>query len=229
MRLGLIVTAAGKGTRFGHPDGKQFASLLNQPVILHTLQAFSRITLSQAVVTFDPDTIPALENLLKGQPVPYPIQVIAGAETRSKSVRLAFEALGVVDRVMIHDGARPNVTHELILRLLADAARHDAVIPGVPVIDTIKWIEGQRVAHTVDRDKLVAIQTPQIFDYALLKQAYETVDTAGATDESMLMEKMGIPVYVTPGDPDNIKLTVPRDLAYLTVAMRERTSENTAA
>ena len=122
--------------------------------------------------------------------------------------------MGDVEWVLIHDAARPLVTPALVRRIVHAAAATDAdgVIPGLPVSDTLKRVEGARVLATVDRSDLVSVQTPQAFRLDVLRRAHATDATVDATDDAMLVEAIGGTVEVVAGDPDNIKITYPGDL-----------------
>lgn len=145
--------------------------------------------------------------------------VVPGGARRHESVAAGIAALGPDaaddDLVLVHDGARPLVSPELVARAIDAAARHGAAIPVVPVAETLKRIDDDRVTGTVDRDGLGAAQTPQAFRVGLLRAAFERFPPAGAetwTDEAALMEACTIPVHAFPGDPANLKVTVPGDL-----------------
>ncbi len=149
--------------------------------------------------------------------------VVRGGEMRQDSVANGVEALDPADDdiVLVHDGARPLVTQDLIERVLEAARTTGAAIPGLPLEDTIKEAEAGRVVRTVPRERLVRVQTPQGFSAGLLRRALDAAKTAGlaATDEAALLESLGLPVTIVPGDPRNLKITSPLDLtaaeAYL--------------
>jgi len=137
--------------------------------------------------------------------------VIPGGRTRQDSVRLGLRALSIAPHmVLVHDAARPLVTASLIRRLLRSAARATAVVPALPVTDTLKQVRrGRTVGRTVSRDGLWTVQTPQVFDYELLCRAHRRVRAArmAATDDAALVERLGAPVLLVPGSRRNIKIT----------------------
>ncbi len=153
--------------------------------------------------------------------LPDRVAVVPGGARRQESVAAGVNALetdggGLDDRVvLVHDGARPNVSAELIERVIAGAADHGAAIPVVPVVETLKRIAGDEVVETVAREGLAAAQTPQAVRLSVLRAAWRRYPAAGPdtfTDEAGLLEACTIPVHVVPGQPDNLKVTVPADL-----------------
>lgn len=217
MKTALIITAGGIGSRFGGAEGKQLLRIKNKPLLIYTCERFQHLTnLTEVFVTIEPSRIEIFQGLLKEYRIKLPIRVIAGGETRRLSVEKAFAALSSeTERVMIHDGARPNVASDLIVRLLDASLSYTAVIPVIPVVDTIKVVNDNMVLGTPDRNTLFCVQTPQVFSYKLLKKAYAIFSGADVTDEASLIEKMGEAVYVVPGERANIKLTYPEDILYL--------------
>jgi 2-C-methyl-D-erythritol 4-phosphate cytidylyltransferase len=150
--------------------------------------------------------------------------VVAGGETRAASVRAGLAAVPAdVDAVLVHDAVRPLATPELSARVLAAVAGGaDGAVPGVPVVDTLKRVQGDRVETTVDRAELVAVQTPQAFRADVLRRAH--AGEGDATDDAALVEAVGGTVVVVAGERDNLKVTWPEDLAVAEalLAARER-------
>ncbi|MDA1353499.1 MAG: 2-C-methyl-D-erythritol 4-phosphate cytidylyltransferase [bacterium] len=208
MKIGLIITAAGTSSRFGR--NKLLAEIHGKSVFACAVSCFLNIPeIVDVVITANPQTKGLYEDELKAHGLPG--RVILGGATRKDSVQTGFQSLKVCDAVMVHDAARPFVSTQLISTLIEAAGQHGAVIPGVPVVDTIKEVRGSVVTRTVDRESLRAIQTPQVFSYDVLARAYENSDVI-ATDEAMLIEALGEAVIVVPGDSRNIKITQPSDL-----------------
>jgi 2-C-methyl-D-erythritol 4-phosphate cytidylyltransferase len=213
VKIGLIITAAGSARRFG--SNKLLEKMGDLTVLSHCVSQFVSIgEIQDIVVTANTQSKRAFETELATHHLP--ARVIFGGETRQASVSLAFQALEPCDVVMIHDAARPWVSQDLIHALIQAIGQHNAVVPALPLNDTIKEVRGERVVRTVDRDSLRAIQTPQIFKYDVLKRAYAR-DYSPVTDEAMLVESLGELVYLIPGDPRNIKITLPEDMAYALV------------
>lgn len=209
MQAAIVLVAAGAGTRFGRP--KALVELAGATLLARSASAFAALPHRVAVVRAeDQDSIE-----LPGW------TVVAGGATRSESVARGVAALGPdVEVVLVHDAARPLVPPEVVQRVLAAAERAPAVVPVVPVADTVKELDGERVARTLDRRRLGAAQTPQAFHADLLRRALAA--PAGAfTDEAGLVEHLGEPVVTVAGDPRNLKITTPLDLRIAAALLRE--------
>jgi 2-C-methyl-D-erythritol 4-phosphate cytidylyltransferase len=206
-----IIVAAGAGKRFG--EMKQFAYLRAKPVLEWTLEKFEAHAEVDAVVLVLPD-----EQDLKHYRMRYAkiVDIVRGGDRRQDSVWQGFRIIGTAapEIVLVHDGARPLVSADLISRVIAAARSDGAAVPVLPVEDTIKEVRDGRVAGTIDRTLLVRAQTPQGFRYDVLKRALEAArrDRFTGTDEAALAERIGIPVTALPGDPRNIKITTPVDI-----------------
>ena len=153
------------------------------------------------------------------------MKIVRGGASRLESVYLAsLECRADTAFLAVHDGARPLATPELIDRTIALAHRTNAAAPAVPVKDTIKIVQDGRVTGTPDRDSLRAIQTPQVFDAALLRAALESARTTGEvlTDDCSAVERLGKEIYLTDGSYENIKITTPEDLALAAELLHQR-------
>ncbi|TVQ37616.1 MAG: 2-C-methyl-D-erythritol 4-phosphate cytidylyltransferase [Geminicoccaceae bacterium] len=206
-----VVVGAGSGTRFGGRP-KQYRPLGGVPVFRRALMAFAghpRIDGVLAVIGADAEA--PFRQVAAGLDLLPP--VIGGAE-RTASVQAALDALAPYRpaHVLIHDAARPLVPRAVIDRVLDGLTRFDAVIPALPVRDTLKRTVAGMVTGTVPRDGLAAVQTPQGFDYRLLRDAYAQAGGAAATDDATLVERLGLAVHVVEGDPLAMKITDPNDL-----------------
>ena len=214
-----IVVAAGKGTRLGGDRPKQFLELGGVPVIIHTLRQFERSKqINEVVAVLPAEDTAGFESLARKFGVNKVRRVIAGGPTRAQSVRNGLNAIAQADIVAVHDGVRPLVTPEEIDEVVGAAERSGAAILTAPVADTIKRIDGDRIVETVSRAELCRALTPQCFQFDLLKLAYEHLDEIEAsgieiTDESLLVEKLGVPVMSVKGSSRNIKITNEADLA----------------
>ena len=211
--MGAIIAAAGRGRRFGEGD-KLFAPLAGRPLIARTLMAFEVCRAVDTVVL-----VLAEENLERGCRLVDAagfdkVAVICpGGPRRQDSVRLGLEALPECRWVVVHDGARPLVTAALIEAGLAAAAETGAAIAAVPLADTLKEVaDDGLIRRTLDRGNLWAAQTPQVFDYDLLREAHRQAQ-GEATDDAALVEALGRRVKVFPGSARNLKVTTTADLA----------------
>jgi len=215
-----IIVSGGSGERFGRAGGKQFAPLAGRTVLAHTLAAFETCTaIDGIVVVTHPDTVPECAELVA--PFVKVSAIVAGGETRQDSVASGLAAVSPdVEFVVIHDGARPLVLPETIADVVEAlrSSTDDGVIIGHPSFDTVKRVDvSGRVIATEDRDSLWLVQTPQAFRAAALRAAYamvaESTDSRHATDDAALVERAGGSVRVLLGPRDNLKITVPEDLA----------------
>lgn len=214
-----IVVAAGGSTRMDGVD-KLLVSIGDRPLLAHTIGA---LVASDAVESIVVVTSPERQAVLAEGPWSPSGRVtfVGGGHRRQDSVRAGFDALEVAiedargDRiVLVHDGARPVVSARVIDDVIAATERHGAAIPGLPVGETLKRVSGDIVETTVDRTDLVAAQTPQGARRRLLRDALGSLVAREGTwtDEAALLEACRIPVHVVPGDPANLKVTVPADL-----------------
>jgi len=198
-----VVVAGGSGQRFG--TLKQFALLAERPVVEWAVAA-CRSSSSGVVLVVPPGEDTAIAY---GADV-----VVEGGGTRTESVCRGVAAVPeAAEVIIVHDAARPLASQELFLAVISavTAGGDGGAVPGVAVHDTIKVVDGSgRVTATLDRDALVAVQTPQAFDAALLRRAHAA--GAQATDDAALVEALGATVRVVPGDPRNLKITTPADL-----------------
>jgi 2-C-methyl-D-erythritol 4-phosphate cytidylyltransferase len=223
-----IVVAAGKGTRLGGDRPKQFLELAGVPVIIRTLRQFECSKQINEVVTVLPaEDTAGFESLAKKFELDKARRAVAGGATRAQSVRYGLAAIANAEVVAVHDGVRPFVTPEEIDQVVQAAAKSGAAILTAPVPDTIKRVDNERIIETVSRAELRRALTPQCFRFEVLKRAYEQLDeleTAGVeiTDESMLVEKLGVSVVTVEGSARNIKITNEADLA---IANRLLTSD----
>jgi 2-C-methyl-D-erythritol 4-phosphate cytidylyltransferase len=214
MSVWAVLAAAGRGERLGADRPKAFARLGDRPLLAESLERLEASDHVDAIVIAAPPgweepAILLAEELGCGKVA----ACVPGGESRTDSVRAAVaEASADADVFLVHDAARPLLTGDVIERVLAALGEGwDGAVPAVPVADTVKRVEGDRVVETVDRTGLVAVQTPQGFLAAALRRALED-DSASATDCSGLVEARGGRVKVVVGDHRLVKVTEPRDL-----------------
>jgi 2-C-methyl-D-erythritol 4-phosphate cytidylyltransferase len=218
MKTVAIISAAGSGKRMGRP--KQFLEIDGQPMIERTLAVFEACgVIDDIVLVVNADEVERAKKL-KSKKIR---SVVAGGQERYDSVHNGLKALDKdVSIVVIHDGARPFVTPGIIEKSVAEAQKCGAVVVGVPVKDTLKEVTGNplpvtrdrlTVAHTVDRERIWAAQTPQVFKKDIILRAYEKAGKKdGVTDDAMLVERMGVEVRMVMGSYRNIKINTPADL-----------------
>jgi len=216
-----IVVAGGKGTRFGSDRPKQFLELKNIPVIVHTLLQFERCReIGGVVVVLPREEVHGFETLVKEYALRKVVRVLGGGETRAQSVKCGLDSIEEAEIIAVHDGVRPLVTPNEIDRVIRAAQEHGAAILVAQVEDTIKQVVSETVGRgsTLPRSSLRRALTPQAFQFDLLKRAYVPLKDIEAsqvdvTDDSMLIERLGIRVPVVEGSARNIKITTKEDLA----------------
>jgi 2-C-methyl-D-erythritol 4-phosphate cytidylyltransferase len=223
-----VVVAAGRGSRAGGAQPKQFREISGIPVIIRTLSRFERCeTIEGSVVVLPRGEVERFAALAAAHGLGGVLRAVAGGETRAESVWRGLEALRDlspgVGVVAVHDGARPFVTPGEIDRTVREAERRGAAILAVPVSETVKEAEGARVLRTLERSHLWRAQTPQCFRFELLRRAYEQALASGldATDDSSLVERLGATVSIVEGGEHNIKITTPHDFAVAEILLRE--------
>jgi 2-C-methyl-D-erythritol 4-phosphate cytidylyltransferase len=222
-----IIAAAGQGKRLGGRRAKQFLELAGTPIIIHTLKRFEQCAAIHEVFVVLPATDAASFLTLAAK---YGLRklsrVVTGGATRAESVWRGLQAVRAATAgiVAVHDGVRPFVTPEEIARTVGQAEATGASILTAPATDTIKEIENGQVRRTLVRGRVRHALTPQCFRYALLRRAYEEagdLSAADITDDSALVERLGVAVSIVEGDARNIKITRPADIAYAEILLRE--------
>ena len=219
---GAVIVAAGNASRMGGID-KVMAELKGEPMIARTARTFQNCdVISEIVIVTREDLILPITNLCKGMEKVK--AVVVGGKSRQESVNLGLNALSdKVKLAAVHDGARPLISWQVIDRTVRAANTYGAAAPAIPVKDTIKVVEGRVVKHTPDRATLFAVQTPQVFDFDLLRGAMKKAETDGAqvTDDCSAVELMGMSVKIVEGDERNIKVTTPMDLKIAEMLLEE--------
>jgi 2-C-methyl-D-erythritol 4-phosphate cytidylyltransferase len=228
MFVSAIIAAAGKGTRMGANISKQYLNLEGKPILIHTLRAFDNCpSINEIILVISPDEETFLKDLiLKPYRFKKDIKIAYGGYERQESIYNGLKYIDTTTKIIaIHDGARPLITQEIIVNSIESAAIYGAVVAAVPVKDTIKVVDSKGyVTDTPVRKRLWAAQTPQTFTKEILFNAYEKAmkENYFGTDDSTLVERMGIRVKLIPGSYDNIKITTPHDLVLAQGIMRRR-------
>jgi 2-C-methyl-D-erythritol 4-phosphate cytidylyltransferase len=213
-----IIAAAGAGTRMASDRPKQFLLLRGTPVIIHTLKVFEQCeSINEVIVVLPAAESAGFLSLATKYGLRKMSRVVPGGVTRADSVKRGLLAIraATAEVVAVHDGVRPFVTVEEIDAVVTAAQTDGAAILVAPVTDTIKQVNDGRVVQTLERGELRRALTPQCFRYELLHDAYQAADITdpSVTDESVLVEKLGVPVSVIEGSARNIKITTAADLA----------------
>jgi len=231
---GVVIVAAGRGTRMGTPESKQYLMLMDKPILVHTLELFQQMTFVQEIVLVVGEMdVARCKQWVSGYQLDKVKAVVCGGAERQDSVYEGLQRL-TCQWAMVHDGVRPLVTASAVKRGCAAAEHKGASVLAVPVKDTIKQVDHTgKITATPDRKSLWAIQTPQAFRRALLIEAHERARSDGfvGTDDAMLVERLGMQVYAAEGEYTNIKITTPEDLPMaemLMASLRSKKGESGA-
>jgi 2-C-methyl-D-erythritol 4-phosphate cytidylyltransferase len=212
--IGLVLAAAGTGSRFGSDIPKQFLPLEGKPLYLHALEHFSSF-FEVAVLVIPEGWEEEVETQVQSLSYRERLILETGGPQRQDSVYQGLNRLGEeIEIVLVHDAARPFVSTELISSVIEQTRQHEACVPVLPVADTLKEVSDGRVVRTLDRKGLNLVQTPQGFEIHLLKRAFQQAIQDGfyGTDEATLVERLGAPVHVVTGESSNLKVTSKEDL-----------------
>ena len=213
--VAAIIPAAGQGVRMGFSK-KQLLRLDGVPILVHTVRKFAATPAVGSIwIAAPPEDLAEIRKIMDEENFGKSVHVIAGGARRQDSVENCLRALPPgTDLVAVHDAVRPFVTPQQIAAAIEAAAESGAAILGVLTVDTVKQVARTRIIGTIPRDRIVLAQTPQIFRFEILRQAFDKAREEGfsATDESSLVEHLGVEVTVVPGSDRNIKITKPADL-----------------
>ncbi|MCM3715710.1 2-C-methyl-D-erythritol 4-phosphate cytidylyltransferase [Halalkalibacter oceani] len=224
MKYSVIIPAAGQGKRMKAGKNKQFLKLQGEEIIVHTVRLFEKDPNCRRIVVVANAEEVALMRTMMDKSHFEKVTVTAGGEERQDSVRNGLQSLLEDGIILVHDGARPFVEQKVIDELVEQAGERGAAIAAVRVKDTIKRVEGDSVVETLKRDELWAVQTPQAFQAALLREAHAKAEQAGftATDDASLIEWLGQTVVIVEGSYHNLKLTTPEDMTVAQLISEER-------
>lgn len=227
-RTAALIPAAGRGERLGPGVPKALRDIGGIPMLVHAVKAIASCPAVTIVIVAAPhDSVDEVAALLGQQDLPADVHVVAGGDTRVESVARALINLpDDVDVVLVHDAARPLVPEEVVSSVVASVrSGHDAVVPVLPVVDTIKSVDGDDdVVATLDRSRLRAVQTPQGFRRDVLQRAHAIADDEGITDDAGMVEALGVTVHVVPGHEEALKVTRPFDVVVAEAILAKRRS-----
>ena len=214
-KVAAIIPAAGLGVRMGFHK-KQLLRLEGVPILVHTLRKFAACpAITEIWIAAPPENLAEIQEIVSKENPGKSVRVVAGGARRQDSVENCLRALSPdTDLVAVHDAVRPFVSPELISSVIEEAAKTGAAILGILSVDTVKQVERTRIRGTIPRERIVLAQTPQVFRYEILLRAFDKAREEGfqTTDESSLVEHLGLEVTVVPGSDRNIKITTPSDL-----------------
>lgn len=229
MRYEVVLPAAGSGKRMGAGQNKLFLTLVDKPILVHTLLVFEQDENCTGIWLAVKDEERALIQSLLAK---YAITKVKGLPTggaeRQHSVHSCIKEMQAVEVVLVHDAARPFIKVSTITELTNVAYHKGAAIAGVRAKDTMKVVENGLIKETVDRDSLWMIQTPQAFRFDLLAQAEDVAEKVGflGTDEAMLVERLGHEIHIVESSYENVKMTTQEDLIFGEAIIHRRTQTN---
>ena len=212
MDLYVVIVAGGSGKRMGIETPKQFLELAGRPVLMHTIERFYKFSSSIEIVTVLPENqLRHWIELRKKFSFDIPHTLVKGGAHRFNSVRHGLEFVGSKGLVAIHDGVRPLVSPETIKRCFDVAGEFGNAIPVISPADSLRFIDDHR-NEPINRLNVKMVQTPQVFDAALLKKAYSQTYDISFTDDATVVERTGVRIHLVEGNRENIKITNPEDL-----------------
>ncbi|PIC84160.1 2-C-methyl-D-erythritol 4-phosphate cytidylyltransferase [Sporosarcina sp. P1] len=225
MKYTVMIPAAGSGKRMGAGQNKLFLKIGGHSILYHTVSVFQEDpNCEEIIMAVKPEEQAVIEEILELHQHAKPITFVKGGGERQKSVAACISAYEKEGIVLVHDAARPFLNSSVITELVRTANEKGAAIAAVKAKDTIKYAEAGAVKETLDREKLWLVQTPQAFQYKLLKEASDSAIQDGflGTDESMLVERIGHEVQVVESSYDNVKMTTQEDLAIGEILLARR-------
>jgi 2-C-methyl-D-erythritol 4-phosphate cytidylyltransferase len=213
----VIVVAGGAGLRMGRETPKQFLPLFGKPILMHTLLQFYHCDPEFKIILVLPDAQrPEWERLCRAHSFSVPHQVVLGGAERFHSVKEGLTLVPENALVAVHDGVRPFVRHEVILRAFEEAEKHGGAIPVLPLAESIRKMDGEE-STALSRSEYRTVQTPQVFKSSELNKAYLQDFQPGFTDDASVYESAGYSIRLVEGNAENIKITTPTDLAIAEV------------
>ena len=217
MKFSAIITAGGTSSRFGNTN-KLLEKINGKEIIRHTVDAFVKASIEDIVICANVSIIDTISGIFTGY---QNVRIVEGGATRQESVHNGLKAVNC-DYVLIHDGARPMITPEIIRKAMDEVVEKKAVSVMTKTVDTIKKVdENGKIITTIDRTQLYNTQTPQAFEYNLIKSVHEKYVGESFTDDAGMVETSGVNVYIVEGDYRNIKVTTRSDLALAEVYLSE--------
>jgi len=218
----VVIVAGGNGSRMNTELPKQFLALNNKPILIHTIEVFLQYDSNTSIFLVLPEAYHTLWEELKSIHLPTtPITLIAGGKERFFSVQNALPFLSDKGVVAIHDGVRPLVSQETLQRCFTALESHKAVIPTLPVVESLRNVQGDNSTH-VNRTVYVSVQTPQCFNVVTLKKAYQQVYSETFTDDASVVEAMGVNIKTVAGNAENMKSTTPTDLIIAEALLKHK-------
>ena len=212
MKTTAIITAGGTSSRFG-TGNKLLEKIYGKEVIKYTIEAFEKADVDEIIISANKSIIPELSSMFNHK-------ITEGGSTGQASVYNGLKAIEKSDFVLIHDGARPVITPEIINRTIDLVKGKNAVSVVTKTIDTIKEVQDGKIIKTIDRSKLYNTQTPQAFRYDIIMSAHEKLQEQNFTDDAGMLEALGYDVYIVDGSYKNIKITTQSDIEIAKIFLK---------
>lgn len=222
MNRSVIIVAGGSGSRMGTDVPKQFLPLAGRPILMHTIEKFHRFDNQINIVLVLPAEQHAYwHELCQKHSFNIDCQIVAGGATRFHSTLCGLAKVPADGIVAVHDGVRPLVSQETLQRCFSAAEQHRAVVPAIPVNESVRRVAEDGSSRAVDRSGYRLVQTPQVFDTVTLHQAFSQPYSPLFTDDASVVEHMGVVVTLVDGNFENIKITRPVDLILAEALMKK--------
>lgn len=218
----VIIVAGGSGTRMGAGIPKQFLPLLGKPILIHTIQIFLTLpSITEIILVLPASQIPVWFDLCKKHHFDIKHTIVEGGETRFQSVTNSLRKVSDSEAlVAIHDGVRPLVSIEVIERCFQETEKYGNAIPAIKPLETVRFCE-ESGTTPVDREKVLLIQTPQVFKSSIIKKCYQTPWQPSFTDDASVVEHAGNQIHIVEGNRENIKITTPQDLLFAEILLKK--------
>lgn len=222
-KFAVIILAGGKGLRMGHDLPKQFIEINGKPIVFHTIEKFIKYNASVSIVLALPEShLEYWQTISANWTYKNQVQTVIGGKERFFSVKNALETLNNIDCVAIHDGVRPLLSLDFLKRIFSFKKEHKGWVPVIPLVDSIRQKTDDNVSIAVNRADFMAVQTPQIFDFEKIKQAYQQPFDENFTDDASVFEQFGENISTFAGESTNLKITTQQDLIFAEHLLSER-------
>lgn len=216
MKINAIIPAGGNSSRFGSKN-KLIEKINGKEVIRYTVEVFEQSNVDEIIICANPSIMDELNNIFKDFKK---VKIIQGGECRQQSVFNGLRA-SECDYVLIHDGARPMISVDLVNRSIEFVQEQKALTVATKTIDTIKEVQDGKIIRTIDRAKLYNTQTPQAFEYSLIMQAHQKLAGQDFTDDAGMLEALGETVFILDGSYKNIKITTQNDIDIARIYLQQ--------
>lgn|SRR5574344_837666 len=210
----IIIVAGGSGSRMGAAIPKQFIAIGDKPILMHTIDCFTKFDIEINIIVVLPDNqIDNWKQLCDKHKFATKHTIVAGGNTRFQSVKNGLSAIDNSGLVGVHDGVRPFVSQSTLNNCYADAQQFENAIPVCDSVESVRVVDAKG-NHAIDRSTIKLVQTPQVFSSQMIKEAYSLDYRASFTDDASVVEAAGFEIHLTQGNRENIKITTPSDLIF---------------